>query len=96
MTHAKIREPVPDEIFEELVDYFGGLQPLQKALGYRSRQSLYDHKSEGMPVNVCFAVEVLTKGAIRASRLNSVCSLREQQAAQLASLAIANKMAAAS
>jgi hypothetical protein len=52
---------------KQIIEHFGGVEAARKALGLRSRQTLYNWKVKGIPTDAQINAEVVTKGALKAN-----------------------------
>lgn len=52
--------------FEQIVQHFGGVSKAKRALGLKSRQTLYNWKELGVPGPEQCRIQILTEGALTA------------------------------
>lgn len=53
--------------FKQIVSYFGGIDAARKGLGLKSRQTLYNWRDKGVPLDAQINAEVITAGKLRAN-----------------------------
>lgn len=58
--------------FNQIVSHWGGVDAARKALGLKSRQTLYNWRDKGIPLDAQINVEVASQGKLRAALPKSV------------------------
>lgn len=53
--------------FEQIKEHFGGVEAARRALGLKSRQTLYNWKEQGVPAGEQCRIQILTDGALKAT-----------------------------
>lgn len=52
--------------FKQIISFWGGVDAARKALGLKSRQTLYNWRDKGIPLEAQVNVEVITAGKLKA------------------------------
>lgn len=52
--------------YEQIISFFGGVTAARNALGLNSRQTIYNWKTKGVPIEQQLNAEVKSGGALRA------------------------------
>lgn len=52
--------------FNQIISHWGGVEAARKALGLKSRQTLYNWRDKGIPTDAQINVELVSGGALKA------------------------------
>lgn len=54
--------------YQDIKRHFGSVEAARAALGYRSRQTIYNWRTEGVPDGEQCRIQILTGGELKATR----------------------------